>query len=131
MAKRARRNQPPPPLHELEREIMEQVWRAGPAPVREILDGINATAERERAYTTVLTVLGRLEEKGFVTREREGRRDVYAAAVERDTWMRGRASGDVDRLLDAYGDVALAHFAEQVERLDDARRAELRRLLDE
>lgn len=110
---------------------MEQVWRAGPAPVREILDGINATAERERAYTTVLTVLGRLEEKGFVTREREGRRDVYAAAVERDTWMRGRASGDVDRLLDAYGDVALAHFAEQVERLDDARRAELRRLLDE
>ena len=125
-----RQQQPPPPLHELEREIMEQVWERGPAPVRAILDGVNAAAERERAYTTVLTVLGRLEEKGFVTRERVGRGDRYRAAVERDAWLRGRASGDVDRLLDAYGDVALAHFAHQVEQLDDERRAQLRRLLE-
>lgn len=123
-------SQPPPPLHALEREIMDQIWSAGPGTVRAVLDGVNARSGRERAYTTVLTVLGRLEEKGFVARDRVGRGDVYRAVVGRDAWLRERASADVDRLLDDYGDVALAHFASQVELLDDERRAALRSLLD-
>lgn len=108
---------------------MEQVWAGGPATVRAVLDGVNRSADRRRAYTTVMTVLGRLEAKGFVVRERVGRSDVYRAAVERETWLRERASADVEELLSAYGEIALAHFANQVEGLGDERRERLRRLL--
>lgn len=117
------------PLHSLEREVMEQVWADGPATVRAVLDGVNRKGARRRAYTTVLTVLGRLEEKGFVVRERVGRGDVYRAAVGRETWLRERSSADVRSLLDSYGDIALAHFADQVEGLDEERRAKLRKLI--
>jgi predicted transcriptional regulator len=108
---------------------MDQVWADGPATVRAVLDGVNRTGARKRAYTTVLTVLGRLEEKGFVCRERIGRGDVYRAAVGRETWLRERSSADVRDLLDNYGDVALAHFADHLEGLDEERRAKLRKLI--
>jgi Penicillinase repressor len=42
----------PPPLHELEREVMEEVWHRGEASVREIMMALNVAAPRERAYTT-------------------------------------------------------------------------------
>lgn len=118
------------PLHELEREVMEQVWADGPATGRAIVDGVNRKGSRPRAYTTVLTVLGRLAEKGFVVRERVGRGDVYRSTVGRETWIRRRSSVDVDDLLDSYGDIALAHFAAHLDGLDDDRREMLRRLVD-
>lgn len=108
---------------------MEQVWADGPATVRAVLDGVNRKGTRKRAYTTVLTVLGRLEEKGFVARERVGRGDVYRAAIGRETWVRQRSSADVQNLLESYGEIALAHFADHVEGLDDERRAQLKRLI--
>jgi predicted transcriptional regulator len=41
----------PPPLHELEGEVMEEVWHRGEASVREIMMALNVAAPRERAYT--------------------------------------------------------------------------------
>lgn len=66
----------------LEREVMEQVWAAAePATVREIHE---ALAERNLAYTTVMTVLDRLAKKGVVERFREGRAYRYRAAAGKD-----------------------------------------------
>ena len=45
----------PPPLHELEAEVMEEVWHRGEASVREIMMALNVAAPRERAYTTYMT----------------------------------------------------------------------------
>jgi predicted transcriptional regulator len=118
------------PLHELEREVMEQLWRLGEANGRELLDAVNAAAARDRAYTTVMTVLGRLQAKGFVSSRRSGRRDMYRPLVEREAWVRERASIDVSRLLADYGDAALVQFARQLEELDDDRREKLKRLAD-
>ncbi len=119
-----------PQLHELEREIMEELWTRDSATVREIHDALNARGTTQRAYTTVMTVLSRLAAKGVVSRRRQGRSDVYAAGLSRDAWMRARAAADVDELLGDFGDVALAHFARHVERLDPERRERLRRLVE-
>lgn len=119
-----------PHLHELEREIMEELWARGAATVREIHLALSARSRTERAYTTVLTVMGRLAAKGVLSRRREGRADVYQAALTREAWVSARAAIDVDELLDDFGDVALAHFARHVEGLDPERRARLRRLLE-
>jgi predicted transcriptional regulator len=118
----------PPPLPELEREVMEEVWRRGSGTVHEIRDALNARADKDRAYTTVMTVLGRLADKGMLERRREGRSDRYVPVLDRDAYLEARAADDVETILAAYGDVALAHFADRVEQLDPQRRAQLRRL---
>jgi predicted transcriptional regulator len=70
-------------LGELERAVMEQVWAAAEqgrptVSVREVHDGLSG--RRDIAYTTVMTVMGRLTESGLLTQERSGRAYRYAAA---------------------------------------------------
>src|SRR4029079_5797141 len=66
-----------PNLGQLERAVMERLWAAdGPLTARAVQDGL---ATRDLAPTTVLTVLGRLERKGLVARERDGRAHHYRA----------------------------------------------------
>jgi predicted transcriptional regulator len=118
----------PPPLHELETEIMDEVWERGECTVRDVLDALNDRSEPRRAYTTIMTVMHRLVGKDLLVRERPGRSDVFRPALTRDAYEDARAGAEVGALVNAYGDVALAHFARQIGRLDDERLAEIRRL---
>ena len=118
----------PPPLHELETEIMEEVWRRREATVRDVQEALNARGEKTRAYTTLLTVMTRLDAKGLLVRRRAGRLDVYAPALSREQYTRARAEAEVAGVLEDFGDLALAHFARHVQQLDPERLAELRRL---
>jgi predicted transcriptional regulator len=70
----------------------------------------------------------RLVRKGLLRRERRGRSDLFAAVITRDAYADARAGAEVDALVSAYGDVALAHFAREIGRLDPGRRAQIRRL---
>ncbi len=106
---------------------MEEVWERSEASVREVLDALNRGAKR-RAYTTVMTIMARLDRKGLLTRRRQGKMDLYSPVVDRDTYMDARAQAEVSALVDEFGDVALAHFARQVDRLDAERLRELRSL---
>ena len=90
--------------------------------------GAQLGAGKERAYTTYMTIMARLHKKGLLSRRREGKTDYYAPAYERDEYMALRAKSDVEGLVDQYGDVALSHFAEQMAKLDPARRRALQRL---
>jgi BlaI family transcriptional regulator, penicillinase repressor len=118
---------PPPPLHELESEIMEELWRTGESSVRVLMEGLNARADKPRAYTTYMTVMARLHEKGLLSRRREGKTDHYAPTYTREEYMALRARSEVAALVDQYGDVALSHFAQQMAELDPARRRALQR----
>ena len=118
----------PPQLHELETEIMDTVWDRGEVTVRDVLEAINDRAERERAYNTVMTVMTRLCTKGVLRRERRGRRDHYVPTLSREQYRDARAESQVETLVEQYGDLALAHFAAHVDRLDPGRREQLRRL---
>jgi predicted transcriptional regulator len=118
----------PPPLHELETEVMDEVWNGGERTVREVLEGLNARSAPQRAYTTILTVMQRLHAKNVLRRERDGRRDVYVAALTREQYAQGRAEAEVGALVSEYGDVALAHFARHMAQLDPKRREQIRRL---
>jgi predicted transcriptional regulator len=97
-------------LGELERAVMAQLWAApGPLTVREVHDRL----DRELAYTTVMTVLGRLAKKGVVRQERDGKAYRYAAASTREQLA-------ASLMLDALGDVgedrtaALVAFVDRV-----------------
>src|SRR3954447_10361174 len=72
-----------PVLHELESEVMDAVWDRGEASVREVMETLNEAAPKPRAYTTYMTILGRLHGKGMLSRRREGRTDLYTPVHSR------------------------------------------------
>lgn len=72
-------------LGDLEQAIMDVLWSADAdlgLTVREVLDGLTG---RDLAYTTVMTVLSRLEAKGVTARERDGRAWRYRPATSRES----------------------------------------------
>jgi predicted transcriptional regulator len=107
---------------------MEQLWKSGEASVRSVMQALNKAPDKDRAYTTYMTIMARLHKKGLLIRRREGKADYYAPAYGRDEYMALRASAEVEDLVSQYGDVALSHFAEQMAKLDPARRRALQRL---
>lgn len=74
-----RQGRPRLELPSLERDCMRALWPLGEATVREIR---KALAERRpRAYTTVMTIMDRLAQKGIVNRRKVGRAYVYSPNV--------------------------------------------------
>lgn len=106
---------------------MEQVWERGTATVRDVLEALNR-GRRQRAYTTIMTIMSRLDQKGLLTRERSGKTDVYSAVMSRDAYLHARAQAEVQGLVEEFGDLALTQFAAQMDKLDPARLRELRKL---
>lgn len=108
---------------------MEEVWRQGKATVRDVLQVLNKGSKR-RAYTTVMTIMARLDQKGLLTRERRGKTDLYSPVMTREAYLDARAEAQVRALVEEFGDLALAYFAKQVEKLDAKRLKKLRALAD-
>jgi predicted transcriptional regulator len=117
----------PPVLHELEAEVMEQMWNAERATVREVMEALNSRAKKPRAYTTYMTIMARLDVKGLLKRKRLGKSDTYWPRIDRATYHERRAEAEVEQLIADYGDVALVHFARAMQDLDPARARALRR----
>lgn len=117
-------------LGELQTQVLEELWRAGEASVREVRDRLEARGVK-LAYTTVLTVMTRLYARGLLIRRRQGRRDYYRAAVEASELQAALSREAVDRLIETHGDEALAAFAARMRDGDPAALATLRELLDD
>jgi predicted transcriptional regulator len=117
-----------PALHALEAETMSALWDMNEASVREVMDALNRSAQRPRAYTTYMTILGRLSAKGLLARRREGKTDFYSPVHSRAEYAELRAAAEVGALIDAYGDIALSHFARHMAGLDPERRDALEQM---
>ena len=95
-------------LGELERAVMHLLWQRGPMRVREVHE---AMEDRELAYTTVMTVMSRLADKGVLIRRKHWRAFEYRPA--QPGWLgfvREQARTRVQALLDQFGDLAVAEF---------------------
>ena len=104
---------------------MEEVWRLGTATVRDVFEVLNK-GPRQRAYTTIMTIMVRLHRKGMLTRERQGKSDVYSPQMGRAAYLDARASAEVEAVIAQFGDLAIAHFADHVGDLPPDQLAELR-----
>src|ERR1700747_3364814 len=104
---RSRKPRVPPPLHELEAEIMEEVWRHDEITVKQVMEALNRRAKPPRAYTTYMTVMRRLNDKGLLDRRRTGRQDTYVPTLSSEEYQELRAAAEVRGLVDQFGDVAL------------------------
>jgi BlaI family transcriptional regulator, penicillinase repressor len=94
-----------------ELEVLQILWETGPATVRDVLDVLEAN-ERGRAYTSVMSLMNVMADKGLVKRTPQGRAFLYAPVMKKDAALgklvrdlcrrafEGSASTLVTRLLD-------------------------------
>ncbi len=89
---------------ELELEILKILWRARPLTGRQVRDAL--TDFRDLAYTSVMTIMGIMEDKGYVRRKKQGGSFVYSARIKQETTTRRMLLDLVERAYD--GSVASA-----------------------
>lgn len=98
-------------MGELEAEIMELAWAApGPLAVRDVYEALRL--KRAIAYTTVMTVMGRLAKKGLLTVDKSEMTHRYTPALSREAYTAQAVGGIIDRLVGAFPEAAAAHFAQ-------------------
>lgn len=104
-------------LGELELATMEVAWQYPAVTVRQVAAALNETG-RNLAYTTVMTVMGRLAKKGWLAVEKDGRAYRYRAARPRQE-AEAEAVGRVMRvLLQDFRDIAVVQFVKELDDLD-------------
>ena len=115
-------------LGELERAVMDHLWSSRePQTVRQVHEALSA--QRDLAYTTIMTVLQRLAKKNLVVQHRDDRAHRYAPTHGRDELVAGLMVDALDQAADSGSrEAALVHFVERVG-ADEA--AALRRALAE
>jgi BlaI family penicillinase repressor len=112
-----------------ELEALKVLWDRGSGTVREIADAMNAGRE-DLAYTTVLSLLQVMEQKGLVTHRRDGKAYVYLPSVERQSTFRQLAGGFLDKVFDGAVDEYLVH-ALDAKRVSDKELDQLEAMLAE
>jgi BlaI family penicillinase repressor len=118
---------------ERELEALKVLWDRREATVRDLADAINAavqTAADELAYTTVLSLLQVMEQKGLVDHRRDGKAYVYFPLVERQSTFRQLAGNFLDKVFDGALAEYLVHALES-KRLSPAELDELEAMLAE
>lgn len=114
-------------LGELELTIMEIAWQAGDVTVRDVLEQLAPV--RPLAYTTVMTIMNRLVDKGLLTRTLSERTGVYHIAQTREDFVQNQAGQRIRSLLEDFGDVAVAQFLKALDPQDVEKQAALERFL--
>lgn len=117
-------------LGELEKEVMEVVWQnAKPTTVRHVFESIRK--KRKIAYTTVMTIMGRLVKKGFLKTEVSGKAYIYKAVFSKDKFLTRISREIIKNLTSNFGDTAIAHFAQELDKIPADKRQRLLKILKE
>jgi predicted transcriptional regulator len=86
-------------LSEAEQEVLKTLWELGSGTVREVHEALERHGPR-RAYTTVLTFLGRLESKGYAVSDKSGVAHVFRPTVSREALLSQRLARLVDEICE-------------------------------
>ena len=115
-------------LGNLEKEIMEFMWTKNqPVTVRIVYESISK--KRKIAYTTVMTIMGRLVDKGLLKRKESGKAYIYQPTYSKDKFLTRISRQIIKNFIANFGDVAIAHFAQEVDKLVPVKRQELLKIL--
>lgn len=115
-------------LGNAELEVLKVLWDAGPSTVRDVLNHLHERG-RQIAYTTVQTLLTRLEQKGCVRSDKSDLAHVFRARVTRNRVTRSRLKTLVNQLYDGAAGPLVLHLVRH-ERLTPDELEELHRLIE-
>lgn len=117
------------PVSDAELEVLKVLWTAGPATVRDVAAALRRR-RRRLAYNTVLTLLSRLREKGYVAADRRDTAHLFRARVTREDLLGSTLTALAERVCDGTAS-PLVHALVRGQRLSPEEIADLRRLLDD
>jgi predicted transcriptional regulator len=116
-------------ISDAESQVMEVLWRASAPLLAEQVVAALSDTQRWQAVT-VKTLLNRLLKKGAIAAQKDGRRFLYHAVLQRDEWVAQESEGLLQRLFGGRLAPLVAHFGSQ-RKLSPADIQELRKLIDE
>lgn len=116
-------------LGSLEAQVMRVLWDQPRLPVRSVVELL--PRRRVRAYTTVMTVMNRLFEKGLLQREAVGRAHVYWPAMTENEFLDSISRKMVRTVLAEFGDAGVAAFVGELREGGPAGVEKLRKLISE
>jgi predicted transcriptional regulator len=102
------------PLGPLELEVMRKLWEQPSLPAIDITGMLNGQRSSPLSSKTVLTTLTRLESKGLVSHQKQGRAFLFSAAKSEEGLAAWFVGNRIRPILELYGDLAVAVFVEQV-----------------
>lgn len=116
-------------LGDLEKEIMDIVWGINSSvTVREVLERIGK--KRKIAYTTVMTIMTRLTDKGFLSRKINGNKAyTYQAVYSKEKFLTKVSKQIIKNFVASFGQTAVAHFAQEIEKIPADKRRKLLKML--
>ncbi len=114
-------------LGRLELQIMNVVWNRGKATVHDVK---NALSRRKPAYSTILTMMRKLEVKGYLEHEVDGRTYVYRPLISQQAVRQGVLGDLVERLFEGSTSLLLTSLVEQ-NRISENELCEIRKLIEE
>jgi BlaI family penicillinase repressor len=96
-----------------ELEVLQIIWEDGPCTVREVMNLLKP--ERPRAYTSVMSLMNVMAEKGLLNQKPKGRAFIYSAKVSRDKTQSSMLSDLLNRAFDGSANALVAHLLQQTE----------------
>ena len=93
-----------------ELEILRVIWEHGPCTVRQVMDVVNRA--RRRAYTTVMSLMNTMTDKGLLDRRLCGRAFIYKSAATRAKTLSGMLGDLLGRAFDGSASAMVAHLLE-------------------
>jgi predicted transcriptional regulator len=115
------------PLGETEMEILHHVWKLKNATVAEVQEQI--MKKRKVAYTTVMTIMKNLADKGYLTYEKQGVTYVYSPAKDEQEVKHSLLHGLLNKVFKG-SHAELVQTLVKYEKLTDAEREELKKLIE-
>lgn len=124
----ANKNKPEIRLGRIELQIMNVVWKKGKATVHDVKDVLGKG--RKPAYSTILTMMRKLEAKGYLEHDVDDRTYVYRPVISQQAARKGILGDMVDRLFEGSPSLLLNSLVEQ-DRISDKELDEIQKLIKE
>lgn len=117
-------------LGELESEIMEIIWsRKGTVSVKSVAGVLGK--KRQIAYTTVMTIMARLVNKGVLVRHLSGPSYLYKPKVSKEQFIARAAHSIFSSAVSTLGEEVLTHFIKEIQKISPKKRQQLLKILSE
>lgn len=111
------------PLGPLEQRVLTALWQQPNQTVSQLRETLNGQpASRPLAYTTVLTITSRLQEKGVIVSVKQGRSFVFSPKKTKHDFIKSLAHATLTSFTRYFGEQALAAFMEEAASLSQSER---------
>ena len=104
-------------LGPLEKEIMEYLWENDRGTVRDVFKYVNT--KRTVAYTTIMTIMNRLINKGFRKKEKTGKAFIYTSKINKYQAVKNSIRSAIDSIVSQFGQEAVVAFISELDNLTD------------